>query len=312
MFQILQKLNQIRPKPFKWLQRGLGITEEWSQFKTLIRPHKFKVLSIGFLAVYPIYQAIAQKHYTSLNQKVQEQLQDTKPMSKILETFIKQLVEDALRDNQIRRESAIYGEAIVKKQEALDPILVLLLDAVKDPKFLHESKALAKTLGTAVIRDKVIEKNTINFVLNVVKDPEVKYEIQEAGKWIVRDEALRKDLVDMCRTSASEERFMAAMREVMAKSMADVMADKVTSEKLKAFAFYVLENEADNLKGSAKELISNIADKVGKGYRVENKDSEFKRVLEEEGNEDTYESIRARKKSANRARDASYQNFASF
>lgn len=309
MNNFFQKLNHIRPKPFKWLQRGLGIQEEWSQFKTLIKPHKFKILSISFLAIYPIYQTISQRYYTSLNQKVQEQLQDTKPMSKILETFIKQLVESALRDNQIRRESAIYGEAVVKKQEALDPILVLLLDAVKDPKFLHESKALAKTLGTAVIRDKVIEKNTINFVLNVIKDPEVKFEVTEAGKWIIRDESLKKELVDMCRSAAQEERLMSAMKQVMAQSAAEVMADKVTAEKLKAFAFYVLENEVDTMKASAQQLLSNIAEKTNKGHRVENKDSEFQRVLEEEGSTDTYESIRARKKSAGGPSDEKTASF---
>jgi len=262
MLNIYQKLNKIRPKPFKFLQRQLGIEEEWSTFKVLMKPHKIKVLAVGFLAIYPIYQGIVNRYYASLHQKVQEQLQETKPLSKILENFVKQLVESALKDSQIKRESAIFGENIVKKQEALDSVLALLLDGVKDPHFIHESKALAKTLGMGVIRDKVIERKSIDFVLNIIKDPEVKFEILESGKYAIRDDSTKKELIDMCKNMVYEGDMQAAMKEVLSKACYDVVTDKATAEKLKQFAIYLLENEAENLKESAQGFISNIATKV--------------------------------------------------
>ena len=296
MLGLFRRVNQARPKPLKRFQRYLGIEEEWSTFKVLIKPHRFKLLALAAIPAYPIYKYFVQSYYDSLRTKVKEQLQETKPIPKILEDFVKLLVENDIRDPKIKREGAIYGENIVKRQEALDSILALLLEGVKDTRFLHETKALGKTIATGVIKDKVIERGSIDFVLRALKDPEVKNEITEAGKAVGREESTKKEGATLCRSCVQDPRFQEVARDLMARASRDVMADKVTAEKMKLFAFHILEDEVENFKESTKAFVNTIAEKVNKGYKVENKDSEFKRVLEEEG--DGYESINARQRSA--------------
>ncbi len=110
---------------------------------------------------------------------IEEQVQKDKPVNNVTENFIKQVVEGVLKDNQIRREGGILVENLAKRQIVQDAIVRLLINSVKDPEFISETKGLSKILVDNVIKDKAIEQDIVNLVNRVLRDPEVKQEVVE-------------------------------------------------------------------------------------------------------------------------------------
>jgi len=53
----LQKLKQFIPRPFKYLQRKLDIEVEWADFKSQLRPHKYKITTLMLIVMYPLYSS---------------------------------------------------------------------------------------------------------------------------------------------------------------------------------------------------------------------------------------------------------------
>jgi len=60
----------------------------------------------------------------------------------------------------------------------------LLLQSIKNPLFLDESKVFGKQLVLDVLKDEETVKHTLNLLLRVVKDPEFKQEGVELVKHV--------------------------------------------------------------------------------------------------------------------------------
>lgn len=56
--KFFQKLRSLKPTPFKTFQRKMEIEEEWAQFKSYLRPHKYKFLFVFGVAMLPYYKPI--------------------------------------------------------------------------------------------------------------------------------------------------------------------------------------------------------------------------------------------------------------
>lgn len=65
----------------------------------------------------------------------------------------------------------------------LDAVLSLLVQSIKSPIFLEETKGFSKTLVIDVLKDEETLKHTLSLLLNVVKDAEFKHEIIETLKF---------------------------------------------------------------------------------------------------------------------------------
>jgi len=290
------------------MQRFFGIEEEWKTFKTLIKPHKFKILALTLFIGYPYYKPYLISYYNSLNVELQAQLHQTKPIHKISESFLKEVVQEVLRDPQIRREGGLFVENLAKRQIVLDAIVKLLVEAVKDPHFLQEAKGLGKILANDIINDKIIQQDVTNLVIKVLRDPEVKNELSDLVKWVIQQEETKKEVIDLFRNGFQEPKMQEATKALLANAFYEVLMDKETVEKVKLFSYYLIENENKGQQG-AKSLINMIIDKTVKGYKAENKDTELKRILRGEGNQDVFESIDERKKNAGEDKDDSERKF---
>jgi len=227
------------------------------------------------------------------------------PPPLIIESFAKKLVEDVLRDAHIRREGAAFIEHISKKDVVLEAIVDLLVKAAQDPRFLNETTGLAKRLTHEVLTDKELKQEAVALFVNLVQNPEVKSEMQDLIKWLCEQEPIKKELVELCMDSFQHTKLLSAVKELMAGAFYELLLEKETEEKLKLFSFYLLETEKGgkdktSLKDKSSGKVQNdlVSEKVAKGHQGESKDSEFKRVLKGEGNEDVLESISERRKSA--------------
>lgn len=52
-----QRLKQLIPRPFKYIQRKLDIEAEWAEFKSHLRPHKYKITTLFIIVMYPFYSS---------------------------------------------------------------------------------------------------------------------------------------------------------------------------------------------------------------------------------------------------------------
>ena len=286
MFAFLRTLAQARPRPFLRLQQFFGIQEEWKTFKSLIGGHKFKLLALGAFATYPLYKPYLNYYYSLFNIQLQAQFQNGKPVPNALESFGKQIVENILRDPQMKREGAVFVEDLAKKDIVLEGIVTLLVKSASDPHFIKEAKVFAKYLTHELLQDQVIEEDAIELVITLLRDPEVKNEALELVKWLCQQESSRKELVDLCRDCFQQPRMQVAVKEMLAHAMYEVLMDRETVEKLKSFSTNLIGDELGKTgkeKGNVKGLIDLIVNKMVKSYhKGESKDGEFKKVLQGE------------------------------
>lgn len=295
MLKFLEFLEKIRPKPFKRFQRWLNIEQEWTTFKLNLRPHKYKILTLTVLCSYPLYQPYLEQQYNRMNISLQSNLEQTKPIAKISESFIKEVVMGVLRDPQIRREGGMFVENLAKRQIVLDNIVTLLSESVKDPVFINEAKHLTKGLAHRLLQDQTIQQDIAGLFVNLLRDPEIKYELTEVTKWVFAQEETKEALVNVCKEGFKDDRMGKATQDLLSTSLHNILMDQETVEKLKLFSFYLLESE-NKANQNPKGLIDMILDRVIRGgHKGEKSDNQLKRVLKDEGKDDLYESIQARK-----------------
>ena len=298
MFKFLEFVEKIRPKPFKRLQRWLSIEEEWSTFKSNLRPHRYKMITITVLCFYPLYQPYLQRAYTTMNVSLQTNLEQTKPIAKISESFVKDVVMGTLRDPQIRRDSGLFVENLAKKQLVVDSIVHLLVQGVKDPIFIEEAKHLTKGLAHKIVQDQTLQKDVAALFVNLLRDPEVKNELIDVLKWSLGQEETKEAAVNLCREGFKDERMLKATNELFSNTVHNVLIDPDTVEKFKLFSFYVLETEG-KANQSPKGLIDMVLGRVMKGgYKGEVNDTELKRLLKAEGKDELYNSIEKKMESS--------------
>ena len=299
MLNFFRRTIQARPRPFLKLQKFLEIEEEWPTFKAYLRPHKLKLLALLTLAAYPLYKPYFKYLYTSFNIQLQDELQLDRPGPQAFESFVKQRVENVLRDPDVKTEGALFLKDVVQKDVILEAIVSILVQGLRHEKFLDETKALIKNLTYTALNDEELVELTVGLVTRLLRDYEVRNEGLELTKWLTHQRETKDEFIDMWRAVYKDPKFQSASREVCAYAVYEILKQKETVEKLKLFSFYLLENDSDlSGKKDSKGLVDLLMDKVSKGYKVENKESELKKVLTDDGNEDIFASIEKRKQSA--------------
>jgi len=250
-------------------------------------------------SAYPLYKPNLKYLWTSFNIQLQEELQMDRPGPQAIESFAKQRVENVLRDPDVKTEGALFLKDVAQKDVVLETLISIFVKGLQDERFLDETKALIKNLTYNALNDKELEEQTVNLMTKLLRDYEVRNEGLELTKWLVQQKDTKDEFIDMWRAIYKDPKFKNASREVCAYAIYDILKQKETVEKLKIFSFYLLENDLTvKDKKTQKGLVDLLMDKVSKGYKVENKESEFQKVLKDEGNEDVFESIEKRKQSA--------------
>ena len=300
MANLLKRAFQARPRPFLRLQKFLQIQEEWSTFKSQIKPHKFKLFLFSLFATYPLYKPYIKYWITSQNIRLQEELQPNQPAPLIIESFVKQRVENILKEPKAKTVGAEFLSDVAKKDVALDAIVSLLIQTAQNETFLAETTALAKELTHDALQNPEVESEALVLVRNLLRNNEIKHEIMDIIKWASQQEASKRELINLWKAVFQDPKLNAASKELFAQVFYEILKEKETVEKLKIFSFYLIGDEAKSTKDkkNMKGLIDIVVDKVAKSYKVENKESELKKVLRDEGDEDVYESIEKRKRSA--------------
>jgi hypothetical protein len=297
MIKFFSYVNKIRPRPFKAIQSYLNVEPEWANFKVLIKPHKFKMLTLGFIATYPLYRSYLHSKYQAFNIDLQSKLEKEKPVTKIAESFLKQVVDGVLKDPQIRREAGSFVENLARRQVVLDAVVNLLAESVKDPEFLAEAKGLTKYLTNSIINDKVVEQDLVALVANLFRDPEVRYELVEALKWMMAQDETKKAFAELGKNGFADEKMQVAMKNLVSNAFYEVLVDKETVDKIKLFAIYMMEQDATQTDQgpNMKKAIDTIMAKWSKGYKGEQKDNEVRKTLKTMGIEEVFDAVDQRK-----------------
>jgi len=293
MFSSLKQLIQARPRPFIRFQKVLGIHDEWSSFKSAIRPHKFKLLFLTAFAAYPLYKPHLEYYYLASKMRFLGQLENGQPIPSVVEAFAKQIVYDVLRDPQMKREGGVFIEELSKRQVVIDAIVNLLVRSAEDPHFVKEAKVFAKFLTHEVLHDPRLEQDALELVVTYLRDPEMKAEVLGLVKWMMQQETTRKELVDLARDSFQQPKLQNSVRDLMMMALYEVLMDKETVNKLKVVSSSVMESEVGRLKdkGNVRSILDLVVDKLVRGEtKTEEKDF-GKKVEKESGPITTIESF---------------------
>ncbi|KAL4438819.1 hypothetical protein ABPG74_013492 [Tetrahymena malaccensis] len=280
-FKLFEFINRIRPKPFKWLQKYLEIEKEWADFKTSIRPHRGKFILMGGVIMYPVYKPILVEGYHSMLKKISKNLDKNEPLPKIAESFGKQLITGVFQDTEVQKESGIFVQDLVKRQLVLDAVLQLLVESIKNPIFLEESKVFGKELVIDVLKDEETLKHTLNLLLKIVRDQEFKQELIETLKYTFSQPEVTEVIVELFKNAIADERCKSQLTATLGSTVNDILMDKDTLEKLKLFTYFLLESESKSQNGSIKQMIDMVVDNVMKKKQENSKENEFNRIFKE-------------------------------
>lgn len=87
MFGLLRKaitpiFTTIR-HPFKSVQRYFHIEQEWTQFKTSVKPHRYKIMFLSAFITFPLYRDLLPEVKTYTAAVVQEELKPGSPIDSL-------------------------------------------------------------------------------------------------------------------------------------------------------------------------------------------------------------------------------------
>lgn len=75
------------PRPFQYLKRKLDIEAEWEELKVNLKPHRYKLIFLGLLVTYPVFNRPLKKVTNQISNSVQvyihKTLQPTEPAFQI-------------------------------------------------------------------------------------------------------------------------------------------------------------------------------------------------------------------------------------
>ncbi|KRW98780.1 hypothetical protein PPERSA_03915 [Pseudocohnilembus persalinus] len=154
---VIKYLGSLKPTPFKTLQRKLEIEEEWKIFKGHLRPHKYKFFFLIGAGLLPVYKDILYKIYQGALLNISQAFQPGEPAPQIAESFGKQLIVGIFQDENVKKESGVFVQDLVKQQLVLESILELLIKSLKDEKFNDEAQIFSKQLLNELLDDKQME-----------------------------------------------------------------------------------------------------------------------------------------------------------
>lgn len=86
-----QRLLNLIPRPFKYMQRKLDIEQEWSAFKANLRPHRYKIIILFGVVSYPLYREtlfdLGKKATKTVSEYFREQTEPNQPAFQWLENL---------------------------------------------------------------------------------------------------------------------------------------------------------------------------------------------------------------------------------
>lgn len=262
-----------------------NIRKEVSRFGTNLRVHKYKIMVITASVFFPLYKPYIKKANKRIEDyftnTLKENLQKEKPLPKITEAFLKQTINDVLKDQSVRYAGMYFAQDIISQRLIIDSVVKMLLHALQDPVFLQKVQILGQDLGQEILKDEEINRDVVKMMTRVFQDEEIVFEAGELVNKVVARDDVKEALAETVSHVFQSEEANLAMKKMLEESFNKVMLESETIEKFRIFAYNLMTAEIDG-KESNNSLFDMMVKKMMSRKESEEKKSDIENILNEE------------------------------
>lgn len=227
--------------------------------------HKFKSFIIpSFLLFLPISFKF-KKNYDFKRQLDQEM----QKASEFVEEFLKILCENVLKDPQIIKEGFFFFEHLARGIRVREGAGNLLLNTLRDAEFNANAEELAKKVVEKALEDPVLKQDFANLVTKTIRSPSFQYASLVFCTSLLSSPLLKPALIDLFNLGTESENVRSAFGDDLKLAFYEILMDKRTLEKFKAFWIQLMEKEAEEDGMIGRRVLGRVGRKVGEGREEE-------------------------------------------
>lgn len=243
-------------------------------FKNLFRGYNFfrffskehALLSLFLAVSYRTPFKNESQYPIALNRNAEQEEEIDDVILKFSETFLKNLVINGLfHSNQMINEGSVFVELLAEQEILQKAVTMMLLNNLKTKEFKESGLAFSKIIVSDLVavdksnpnsEETPLEKDLNYLILRTLRDPELKIELLDVLKWLLDRPEIKEGLIDLfTRAVTTDERVKKAVTNALKMAFFEILMNKLTVEKMKAFSLNVLAMESKDDEGTVKKLV---------------------------------------------------------
>jgi hypothetical protein len=276
MKSVINYLRDALRHPFKSFQRRLNIENEWTHFKTIVWRYKYQSLTLGAIVFFPVLSYAGHEIQGILDYH----LRRGSPISKSADAFLKQTLDNTVKDPHIQREASLFVERTFREQVVINAVLEVLLQSVKDEKFKNEGKVFGRQIADDLLHSKKVQDDVAQMMTRVIQEPDFKMEVLELVKWTFSQPETEAALASVVTNSFQDQHLRDTLQTALGDAMKKIFLDKEIVEQTWDSLYFLLEDHLRQSQGKRSAVVGLMTDKKLQGKMdLENPEQSFMRML---------------------------------